>query len=226
MKRKRGSADGSSRQKARSDVRPAGLSAAATPAGVEHPVLRRLYPQVSTLRHHLVSQLPVSSKSRRRRISQLGHSTPAQGETAADVDHELGLLLDAALVGSSPHVKAVNETYTANERRLEIESFTQQRSQSGTGGTFRPCYLLQSEVGRVHSARSSWNGIAWLPRVSVTKIVADCGLCHLAAVQTDDSSQAGTLALSWLPTGWCCTLRSSSRSRPYFFHSWPACAII
>jgi hypothetical protein len=162
MKRKRGSADGSSRKRARSAVRPAGQSAAATPAAEDHPVLRRLYPQIVTLRHHLVSQLPVSSKSRRRRISQLGQPAPAQDETAADVDHELGLLLDAALVGSSPHVKVVNETYTANERQVDIESFTQQRSQSGTGGTFRPGYFLQSEVGRVHSARPSWNANACL----------------------------------------------------------------
>jgi hypothetical protein len=112
--------------------------------------LRRLYPQVITLRHHLLSQLPKSSKNRRRRISQLGLSSPVQDAASAhDGDVELGQLLDATLVGSFPNAKIEPSAHVAQERTREIVTFTQQRSQAITGGTFKPGYLLQAEVGNV-----------------------------------------------------------------------------
>lgn len=39
---------------------------------VKHPLLRLYYPQVLTLRNYLLSRLPLSSKSRRRRVATAG----------------------------------------------------------------------------------------------------------------------------------------------------------
>jgi telomerase reverse transcriptase len=151
MKRKRAScASGGSRKKARRAD-----PAAAAPSGPDHPVLRRLYPQVHTLRQHLLSRLPKSSKGRRRRISQLGLTTPAQDDSASthDIDVQVGQLLDSALVGCFPDAQPKNIEYEAKERDREFEHFTQQRSQSVSGGTFKSGYFRQSEVGQVmHNA--------------------------------------------------------------------------
>ena len=151
MKRKRSShVSGGSRKKARRAVEPADQSATATPSGPDHPVLRRLYPQVLTLRHHLLSKLPKSSKNRRRRISQLGLTSPAQDDAATcDVDTALGHLLDLTLVGCLPDTASNTQEQVAKELDREIERFTQQRSQIVSGGTFRPGYFMQSEVGLV-----------------------------------------------------------------------------
>jgi hypothetical protein len=130
-------------------------SAASTAPGPDHPVLRRLYPQVLTLRHYLLSQLPKSSKNRRRRLSQLG-ATPVQHDASAhDVDIQLGQLLDSALIGCFPATEPKNAAQEVKERDRDIENFTQQRSQNTSGGTFKPGYFLQSEVGRVTRIKGS-----------------------------------------------------------------------
>jgi hypothetical protein len=122
----------------------------ATPSGPDHPVLRRLYPQVLTLRNYILLQLPNSSKNRRRRISQLGVSTPAQDDASThDVDIKVAQLLDSTLIGCAPDAAPKNQEQEARERSRDIEKFTQQRTQDATGGTFKPGYFLQSEVGRV-----------------------------------------------------------------------------
>ncbi|KAF2831905.1 hypothetical protein CC86DRAFT_82738 [Ophiobolus disseminans] len=119
----------------------------ATPSGPDHPVLRRFYPGVVTLRHYLLSKLPNSSKNRRRRISQLGYATPAQKDAATgDVDVDLGQLLDSTLVGYSPYTIPNTQEQAEKECSREIERFTQQRSQTVSGGTFKPGYFLQCEV--------------------------------------------------------------------------------
>lgn len=145
MKRKAAShASGGARKKARR-ADAAGQSDTATRAGPGHPVLRRLYPKVVTLRHYLLSKLPKSSKNRRRRISQLG---PAQDDApTCDVDNDLVRLLDSTLVGCSDSTPSTQEQ-SAKERGREIERFTQKCSQSISGGTFKPGYFLQCEVGQ------------------------------------------------------------------------------
>jgi hypothetical protein len=121
---------------------------ASTPPGPDHPVLRRLYPQVLTLRHYVLSQLPKSSKNRRRRLSQLGLVAPVQDDASAhDVDIQLGQLLDSALIGCFPAAEPKNAAQEVKERDRDIENFTQQRPQNTSGGTFKSGYLLQSEVG-------------------------------------------------------------------------------
>jgi hypothetical protein len=150
MKRKLGSRiTGGARKKARR-ADHVNQSDTATTSGPDHPVLRRLYPQVLTLRHYLVSQLPKCSKHRRRRISQLGLALPDQNHALAnDADTGLAQLLDSTLVGLSSDAGTESSTHVhaEKERDREIEHFTQQRSQSTSGGTFKPGYSMQCEVG-------------------------------------------------------------------------------
>jgi hypothetical protein len=110
------------------------------PAPLDHPVLRRFYPALCTLRHHLLSRLPTASRSRRRRISTLGLQD--QGQTEVEIDVELARLLDSTLVGIPHHLDAAD----AKERDHDVDCFTQQLSQAGT---YQPGYLLQPEVGRL-----------------------------------------------------------------------------
>ncbi|KAH9860521.1 hypothetical protein J1614_011852 [Plenodomus biglobosus] len=135
------------RKKARRATDLLGQSASATPPGVDHPVLRRLFPRVLTLRHYLLSQLSNSSKSRRRRIAQIGQSTSALDATSKQpIDEELGRLLDTALVSTGTVASAETFEQITKERNRDIEIFTQQRSQGTSGGTFKPGYHLQSET--------------------------------------------------------------------------------
>lgn len=140
MKRKRGShVAGRSPKKPKPAV---DQSTSATPA---HPVLQRLYPQLLTLRHYLSSRLPRSSKNRRRKISQLGQ---APAHPACDADVELAKLLDTTLVGGAfPNVSVEAPDQVDQDRDRDIAAFTQQLSQVTPGGTFRPGYFLQPEVG-------------------------------------------------------------------------------
>jgi len=152
MKRKSASCThGGARKKARR-AENVNQSDTATTAGPDHPVLRRLYPQVLTLRHYLLSQLPKCSKHRRRKISQLGLVTLDENHgQASDADTGLARLLDSTLVGLSSDTSHDSSTqaYAEMERDREIERFTQQRSQSTSGGTFEPGYFMQCEVGTV-----------------------------------------------------------------------------
>ncbi|KAH6866719.1 hypothetical protein BKA58DRAFT_210337 [Alternaria rosae] len=113
-----------------------------------HPVLQRLYPEVLTLRQYLLSRLPSSSKNRYRKLSQLGCAIPAGDKsTTDDLDNAVVQLLDSALVctaGVQPQKD--KPTRFTEEREKDIEAFTQQRSQSTPGGTFKPGYYRQSEI--------------------------------------------------------------------------------
>jgi telomerase reverse transcriptase len=81
-------------------------------------------------------------------LSQLGLAAPAQDDASAhDVDIQLGQLLDTALIGCFPTAEPKNAAREVKERNRDIENFTQQRSQNTSGGTFKPGYFLQSEVG-------------------------------------------------------------------------------
>ncbi|KAJ4338970.1 Telomerase reverse transcriptase [Ascochyta clinopodiicola] len=143
MKRKCTSHAGGPRKKAH----VVDQSASATPSAIQQPVLQHFYPRLLTLRHHLLSQLPKSSKNRRRKLAQLG--LPAAIKAAAsthDPDYELGQLLDSTVVGQQSVSKTDNQRQVTEERNKDIEAFTQQLSPAITGGTFKPGYLLQSEL--------------------------------------------------------------------------------
>ncbi|KAF2499750.1 hypothetical protein BU16DRAFT_282302 [Lophium mytilinum] len=120
---------------------PSSQSALATPQGVVHPVLQRLYPQLQTLRQYLLSRLPASSKKRRRRIEQLGQSPDPN--PSPDEDAALGLLLDATLVGLP---KAGQSEFDKDAIARDIESFSQQLPESTLFLSSNPGHFLQPEV--------------------------------------------------------------------------------
>jgi telomerase reverse transcriptase len=161
MKRKRSShGGGGTRKKARHAV---DQSVNATPSAT-HPVLQRLYPQVFTLRHYLLSRLPSSSTTRRRRISQLGHTNATQDtKPTPDLDSDVAQLLDSVLVGTLVDPGADKPAHVDEQRDQDIEAFTQQKSQCTPGGTFKPGYFMQTEVGCVTQ-------VVFLPRSSTEYI--------------------------------------------------------
>ncbi|KAF2003575.1 hypothetical protein P154DRAFT_96154 [Amniculicola lignicola CBS 123094] len=120
-------------------------SAIATSSGIEHPVLRRLYPQVLSLRHYLLSRLPGSSKNRRRKILQLGTTAGHDSPASPAVDFELGQLLDATVVGVPATTVAAYADEAVKAREADFEHFSQQLPE-GSGSTFKPGYFLQREI--------------------------------------------------------------------------------
>lgn len=162
MKRKRCP---NTRAASRKRKKGATAPAAATLPSPEHPVLQRLYPQVLTLRHHLLSRLHKSAKNRRRRIAQIGLSSPAhEDEATRDIDAQVGLLLDSTLVGSFPDAASRSVDQEAKERQRDTEAFTQQRFQGTSSGTFKPGYFMQSEVGRVMHTTVPWYCTCGIPQ--------------------------------------------------------------
>ncbi|MCJ1247012.1 hypothetical protein MMC30_004223 [Trapelia coarctata] len=112
-----------------------------------HPVLCRYYPNVQTLRQYLLSKLPHSSKTRRRKIASLSCEPKggrlelrSAGDEHSDEsdDSQLATLLDSTLVG-------VGEV-TASEsicRTKDFEFFSQQLSSTvanslGEGSVSQP----------------------------------------------------------------------------------------
>jgi hypothetical protein len=123
-------------------------SANATPASIKQPVLQRFYPQLLTLRHYLLSVLPTSSKSRRRKLAQLGRPIAVESTPATcGLDVELGQLLDSTVIGGRATAKKEDEEQLTRERNKDIETFTQRLSPVVTENTFKPGYFLQSGVG-------------------------------------------------------------------------------
>ena len=144
MKRKR-KADVGITQAKRPKHASTGQCVNATLESVEHPVLCRLYPQLLTLRQYLRSQLPASSKKRRRRISQFGLTKHVcDSELTRRDDAELCHLLDSTLIGLSP------KTYKPNghedSRARDIENFSQQLPEPTVSSNFNAVYFLQPEV--------------------------------------------------------------------------------
>lgn len=101
-----------------------------------HPVISLYYRQLLTLRQYLLNQLPITSKSRRRRITSL--STSSQDRNTA----VLAALLDSTLVGvlkdRSPSIDS--------ERQRDYRAFTQSQSRSTLISTDTGPNSPQSEV--------------------------------------------------------------------------------
>jgi len=120
----------------------------------DHPVLRRLYPSVCTLRQYLLAQTAGSSKSRRRRLAQVGVPTRLHASPTQQIDEEVGRLLDTALVATlDPAVPSLETSQQrARARDQDVAVFSQQRSPATTAttaATLESGYLLQSEVGSI-----------------------------------------------------------------------------
>ena len=103
-----------------------------------HPVISLYYRQVVTLREYLLEHLPVTSKSRRRRILAGSRADDPASQTSQTLAH----LLDSTLVGvlkeSSPTLNS--------ERQKEYLSFTQSQSRSILVSTDTGPTCPQSEV--------------------------------------------------------------------------------
>jgi telomerase reverse transcriptase len=99
-----------------------------------HPLLRKYYADVVTLRQYLVSRL---KKKRRRRLQQYGQD-PSTSEAA------VSQLLDVTVVGTFGPVHVQDESIIVEE---DISMFTQQLSDSGVTSSLTSGSLKQSEVG-------------------------------------------------------------------------------
>lgn len=64
---------------------------------VKKDILQQHYPLVCTLREYVLSELPDSSRIRRKKIAALG-----SGADASEVESQLARVLDTALVGTGP----------------------------------------------------------------------------------------------------------------------------
>ena len=74
----------------------------------QHSVLRQYYPKTLNLRDYLLTELPTSSKSRRRRINSISRNAETHGQEDRNdlrrksntyIDWELAQLLNSTLVG-------------------------------------------------------------------------------------------------------------------------------
>ena len=91
---------------------------------VSHELLSLYYPRIVSLRQFLLSSLPPSSTSRRRRLSTYGVNSQAGTETPH--------LFDSTLIGVFPEP----ELAIQGSRQRDFVAFTklQQRSTDGTNG--------------------------------------------------------------------------------------------
>lgn len=144
-------------------------------ASVKHPLLSLYYPQVLTLRNFLLSRLPFSSKSRRRRIESAGaHHDTSDGVAASEDqsntqrledDRALAKLLDATLVGQPDG----QSTDRGDCRVRELATFSQKATStvgssagSGTRSQFEACTPF---IGDQHCEdlflRNLGKGVRW-----------------------------------------------------------------
>ncbi|EDP48298.1 Telomerase reverse transcriptase [Aspergillus fumigatus] len=114
---------------ASSGSRNHGASARNEKDGHSHPVISLYYRQVVTLRQYLLQQIPVTSKSRRRRIASIRSDPLTQREgddSPGDRQvQDLASVLDTTLVG------VLNETSptVTQERRRDFAAYSQTQSQ-------------------------------------------------------------------------------------------------
>jgi telomerase reverse transcriptase len=110
-----------------------------------HPVISLYYRNVMPLREYLLQQLPVTSKSRRRRIRTLGsradQDPDIQSQTLVEL---LGSTLVGVLKESSPAL--------SSERQKEYSSFNESQSRSIIVSTDTGPTCPQSEVRPEYSS--------------------------------------------------------------------------
>lgn len=120
---------------------------AAASAAVRHPTLSLYYPCVFTLREHVLSRLPASSKTRRRKVAALGRSatksrSSVREGTEGDIEAVLVKLLDCTLV-----CRRHNEPKLAfDNREKKLRAFCQ-RTEGVDESSLLEGNTPQSEVG-------------------------------------------------------------------------------
>lgn len=105
---------------------------------VRRGLLEQSYARVNTLRAHVLSELPPSSKVRRKKIASLGQRNDCSGD-----EHRLSRLLDEALVCTN------EKAGTSDKVRWEQwQSFSQQNDDSHLtlGGTSSTSKASQHDV--------------------------------------------------------------------------------
>ncbi|PYI10604.1 hypothetical protein BO78DRAFT_360710 [Aspergillus sclerotiicarbonarius CBS 121057] len=108
-----------------------------------HPVISLYYPQVVTLRQYLLRQIPLFSKSRRRRIvSVRGDQSPVGISNDSRSGAQLAKLLDTTLVG----ILTESPPTCNEERRQELAAFTQSQSRSELASTDTGSPCAQAEI--------------------------------------------------------------------------------
>jgi telomerase reverse transcriptase len=75
---------------------------------VQHPVLSKYYAQVLSLREYILTQLPSSSRIRRKKVSAVGIAGKSPDLYVSEVERSLGILLDSTLIGL-PEITANEE---------------------------------------------------------------------------------------------------------------------
>lgn len=135
-----------------------------------HPVISLYYPQVLTLRQYLLQQLPLTSKSRRRRILSL--KAPVAQPVAADKsdgDHRqheepaqiIANLLDTTLVGVPKEPLPTGDqiyrqdfvTFTQSQDRSQCTDTGPPCPQSEVISSYMPIYIRLLQSGVVNSAK-------------------------------------------------------------------------
>jgi telomerase reverse transcriptase len=110
---------------------------------VKQALLAQYYPQVISLRQYLLSKLPTSSKTRRKKILTLGRTPDVGGDGNGTDDCKLGEFMDSTLIGVLK-----TEEASPGERLQQWTSFSQladtsNSTLSNSSGTGVVC---QSEV--------------------------------------------------------------------------------
>ncbi|KAF9883083.1 hypothetical protein FE257_004117 [Aspergillus nanangensis] len=131
-----------------------------------HPVISLYYPRVVTLRQYLLQQIPVSSKSRRRRIASVRLDDPSkQSGRSGDQASDLASLLDTTLIG----VLNDSPSTSSKGRRRELADFTQSQSKSQLASTDTGPTCAQAEiVDFVISSLFNRSGFSYKPHHLLT----------------------------------------------------------
>lgn len=101
-----------------------------------HPLLRKYYAEVVTLREYLASRL---TKKRRRRLQQYGRD-------GLKHDASVCQLLDETIIGTHAPIRVQDESIVVEE---DLSIFTQQLSVADATSSLAPGSFKQSEVGVV-----------------------------------------------------------------------------
>lgn len=111
------------------------LATTASKPLIKHQVLEQYYPQVLTLREHLLLKLPVESKIRRRKLSTAGlHGAEACNGSINAEDKLLRYALDTTLVGS-PYTTKTKKQDDRSDKWLEHAASCETSDITFQGGT-------------------------------------------------------------------------------------------
>ncbi|KAK9770635.1 putative Telomerase reverse transcriptase [Seiridium cardinale] len=116
--------------------------------GVQHEVLSQYFSEVVTLRTYVLSELPATSRIRRKKIASIGVQKPEIIEISA-VEQSVGILLDTVLVGLTEQPKRASD-----DRWEQWASFTQKGDES---------YVTLSDglAGAAHSQSEIVDFVIW-----------------------------------------------------------------